>query len=230
MLSQRRVTGQTDYINGGRSVRFRNASTDISFYDKLRDPDLSQKISLETDYYCQEELLKDLLKNGVDLLRMEFRAVKRKDVKRLFERFGIHSPIFADIFQTQLGKKIITEEWNKVMENYVPTMPTYKSLLGQAAELFKSNRGGKINPLFAAQFLQLLLKEHSVDEVKTVLSGYFSARSIRYFFNAQREIITGKTTERNTMDVITAQIEEWQAVRLPLTTDAPVIYNNIKGL
>lgn len=220
MSNKRRVSGQTDYMNGGRSVRFRNASSDLVFYDKMKDPDLSQRMSFETDYYCQTSLLQNLQESGIDVLRMEYRLVKRKDVRQAFKKFGINNPVFEDVFHGNIGKTIINEEWSNILKNRIPSIPTHKSLLEQVIYMLKNNRGGNITNLFSSQLLQLLLKEHTVDEIKNILSRYFSSESIRYFFHKQKQQVYCNSTAIDPFDSITRQIIDWQAVRLPLIFEA----------
>lgn len=217
LSSKRRVIGQTDYINGGRGLRFRNASSDISFYDKLKDPDLSEKLRLDSDYYCQRSLLQELYDQGTSLLRMECRFIKRRDVKQIFKRFGITNPIFEDVFIPGIGQKIITEEWNMILKNYIPSIQRKESLLQQIVHLLKENRGGSLDSLLSAQLLQILLQEHSLDEIKNIFSRYFSPERIRYFFKKQRSILPSNLTNITIFDSITNQINSWQPVRLPLT-------------
>ncbi len=107
---------KTDYRNNGSIVRFHSNTSELCFYDKMKDLETSQKVSetrsFEDSSFLQKEML-EKYKNH-EILRMEFRLnapQKLTAICNKVENGTMQYYFFHEIFSQSLSRKVCIHYW-----------------------------------------------------------------------------------------------------------------------
>ena len=110
---------KTDFRNGGQILHIHTNSVDIALYDKISDlkqSTISEKRSLEKDYYCQKNLA-GVLSTLPQILRFEVRINTSRQLKTELRKETMVK--LSDIIATEQAKLILSRHWNQIMK-YAP--------------------------------------------------------------------------------------------------------------
>lgn len=124
---------QTDYRNEGHSFKFRANSYEVTFYDKLLDPEiakLSPKRAIEDDYSTQLPLFETIRSvqavKKFEVMRMEVRLNKRQKIKSLLKMIGLERELTLDkLFSLEVAKAVLLH-YLDVIESRRPPLLDYK--------------------------------------------------------------------------------------------------------
>ena len=219
-ISGRKIPKEISYTNGGRALRVHNASSDLLIYDKLRAPELcgiSEKLSIEPDQYCQKSLCDMLNMHNHEVLRIERRFNGRKAVRRLFAKWLIKNPCLADIFTSEIGYHVISEEWKRLVAACILPDKDGTADLGRVVELLQKNANGSLRNTLAYCFIQNLLKNYSMEDLRRAFKPVAGNANVNNFFKQMQTWNGAMTTEQNVLQIISEKIEEWAPFRLPST-------------
>lgn len=129
-LNQKLDLNQTDFRNGGHSLKFRANSFEIVLYDKIKDlakGKHSEKRAIEWDYTIQEELFAAFKpKKPFEVLRFEVRLGNRAKIKALLKKLNLScGATFKELFREQVSKTILEAYYQEIVGNYalLPSKP-----------------------------------------------------------------------------------------------------------
>lgn len=127
-ISERFDTGDVDYINGWKLLRFHTKSFQIVLYDKIADLNKSEDRAVEKDMRrinYQISLFQDMQKKEVqqknkafEVLRIEIRFMNKTKLKTLFRTLNIPFEdvfTFESAFRMNNARKIIEHHWNLIV-------------------------------------------------------------------------------------------------------------------
>lgn len=116
-LNSRIDIGKEKFRNGGHALHFHTKNRDIVFYDKLKDLQQAKKSeskAIEDTNYIQLNLLEDI-KPVTEVLRMEVRLNKRKEIKATLDRVGIDiEPTFFNLFNSNISQQVLSLYWEQI--------------------------------------------------------------------------------------------------------------------
>ncbi len=193
------------YPNGGRELKIANKSSDLSFYDKIRE--------IERDYYIQKDLLKKLKEDGAEILRMERRFTKAAQVKKLFEPWGIRCPKLEDVFNLLIPQSVLLKEWNDISKGFVFPEKTFPNDFFVLEELLKHGHS-LINSLAYLGF-QSLLQNHSSDDIRRLAKEYLEYHTVHNNCSKLQAINHKEVPRWPGCEIIVQQLQEWNAVDIP---------------
>ena len=99
-----------DFKNGGHGVQFRAESHALTFYDKIKDLEKSEKKAHGSDQKIQRGSLFEFMqqKRKPEVLRMEVRLCQKPKMNSTLKELGFSAnPTFADIFKEELCRKVL---------------------------------------------------------------------------------------------------------------------------
>ena len=200
------------YENGGRSFRVGNASSDFLIYDKLYAPEQCGG----EEYYNLKPLKEILQDPDYNILRIEYRATNRASVRKLFKQYGINTPMLKHICYFAIGRDVITEKWEQLIESCVfPNISQKPDLWEEIKACLEANKHMGIKPRMAFAYASMLnvLKKHSVWEIKNLLLKLFSTQTVDNFLKEIRKLSRGRIIDpSSSLDYISTQIECWEQV------------------
>jgi hypothetical protein len=119
-LSRRLDLSRTDFRNEGHALHYHTNTTDIVFYDKIKDllrAKISEKRAIEPDNAIQRDLfaIPSKFTKPLEVLRMEVRLGNRTKIREIFGRVGIKAePTFAGVFEGSIAKSVLMHFWANV--------------------------------------------------------------------------------------------------------------------
>ncbi len=119
-LDRRLDLSQTDYRNDGHAIRYHANSYEVTFYDKLKDLQmsrLSERRAIERDYGVQRDLFTvgGSFPKELEVLRMEVRLGNRTKIKQMMRQIGAElEPTFAALFDVSIAKGVVLHFWSNV--------------------------------------------------------------------------------------------------------------------
>ncbi len=122
-VNQRLDLNQTDFRNGGHSLKFRANNFEIVFYDKVKDmarAKNSEKRAIEKDYAGQLELFDTIKpKKPFEVLRFEIRLGNRAKIKAVLRKLGLPCEItFKELFAQKTAQMILQAYFQEIMASY----------------------------------------------------------------------------------------------------------------
>lgn len=164
------LTGKMDlnrkeFENGGHGVQFYSKSHALTFYDKIKDLEKSDRKSYDTDQKLQQNTLFDFLqhKGKLEVLRMEVRLSEKVKMNSVLQKIGYaKNPTFIDIFKREIWQKVlldyfqtyiepnlfifeITDDPQRILQNTLrrnPKMKTAQAMKLVALKMFCKADGG----------------------------------------------------------------------------------------
>lgn len=105
-----------NFRNDGHLLTYHANSYEICFYDKRKDLEQAKKYgdkrSVEKDNIVQLNLFDNLKSDPLEILRLEYRLNDRRQMKKLFSKFGIETDLkFSSLFKKDLSKKLLLNVW-----------------------------------------------------------------------------------------------------------------------
>lgn len=168
---------QTDFRNGGHSLKFRANSFEISLYDKRKDlqkAKVSEKRAIERDNAIQLELFDQWKpKTPFEVLRMEIRLNQRAKIKQIFEKNDISILMtFASVFKRTVAQKILLYYLGQIKRDY--TLLNYQPKNGREfIRDFKANNPKvKIRKMLQIYAVKKLTDELGTRSFRQAIKGY----------------------------------------------------------
>lgn len=209
---------RTDFRNEGHAIKFHANSYEVTFYDKIRDLQMSQrstKRAVDTDSSIQLSLFESMKKrNFFEVLRMEVRLNKRQKIRQVFQQIGIKSDLtFEDIFKTKYSKAVLLHYLDYI-ENARPNLLDYrpsnpKKLLPHLA-VQNSNLGAR--KLLQMYGLKTAIDKYGMRELRTILGSSVSSDT---WYRLVREAKSIEVAPSNKpLSLLRSHIEEFVPLKL----------------
>lgn len=118
---------QTDFRNGGHSLKYRTNKREIVFYDKLKDlqqAKISEKRSEETDNAIQLNLFDERkVPRILEILRIEIRLGDMKNIRKSLHDARIDRDLnYKSLCNEDVAKAIVHTYWFDMRNRYVPAL------------------------------------------------------------------------------------------------------------
>lgn len=192
-ISKRLDFNQTDFRNGGHSIKFRANSFEITFYDKMKDlqmAGISEKRSIENDNYTQLSLFEQLegfqrLK-PFEVIRMEIRLNQRQKIRSILKEININvEPTLGNLFKLEIAQKVLIHYLNLIEDN-LPSPVFYKE--NSPKEFYSSfifsNPNTKIKEAMMVYGFHKTLSEINPREIREM----FKNNSTSYWYKFIKEM------------------------------------------
>lgn len=171
-------SSQTDYQNGGYSLKWHSNSWELAIYDKVKDLEqakLSDKRAIEKQNALQLNLFEPLRNERMEVLRIEARLGTGKKIKHILKKINLplEKLTFENLFKKELAKKALlyflaeVEKSlfiEKIKVDFLSHSQTYK-------ELAFHNPNKQRQTLLRLYPIIVFIKEIGVIETRTLL-GY----------------------------------------------------------
>lgn len=115
---------QTDYRNGGYSIKYHSNDYEIIFYDKLADlkqAKISDNRAIEEDNLVQLNLFEKVeMKKPFEVLRMEVRLGSKRKIRETLKKLGYDDKdiTFVKLFNNKLAQDILMDTVNRIESGY----------------------------------------------------------------------------------------------------------------
>lgn len=118
-----------NFRNNGNLLVYHANSYEICFYDKRKDLEQAKKYgdkrAIEKDNVVQLNLFDNIASDPLEVLRLEYRLNDRRQMKKIFSRFGIETELkFQSLFKKEYSQKLLLSIW-QTFENDL-TLTTQK--------------------------------------------------------------------------------------------------------
>lgn len=169
---------QTDFRNGGHSLKYRTNKREIVFYDKIKDLQqarFSEKRSEEKDNAIQLDLFSKVkLHKALGVLRIEIRLGDMHNIRKSLADVGIKATItYADLCSTMVSKAIIQNYWSQIRDNYLPVL-SEQSMKPEDYLITLLNNNNEISKMRLLSFVGIreLIKNMGLRDLRTLLEGF----------------------------------------------------------
>ncbi|MCF7843666.1 hypothetical protein K9M47_02080 [Candidatus Gracilibacteria bacterium] len=120
-LNKRFDMAKTRFTNSGEAVYAHTSTNELVIYDKIADLKKDKKRAIDKYQTVEQRGLLSELKEKKELeeiLRFEVRITKKKKLNKLLKDLGYgKDPLFKDVFNTEMSKKILNDYWTKIIKN-----------------------------------------------------------------------------------------------------------------
>jgi len=177
-INQNLDTDRASFRNEGHSFKYRTNSFEVVFYDKLRDlqqAKKSEKRAEEKNNAIQLNLFDPPNpKKPFEVIRIEIRLNKRQKINQILKKIDNETkPIFENIFNQKIAKKVLLHFINEI-ENAYPPLLTYQQ--NSPAKLFNSfliaNPDIKPIKMLAMLGLKNILEDTGVRGFRQIIKRY----------------------------------------------------------
>ena len=111
---------KTRFINDGQSLYAHTTSHQLVIYDKIADLGKDKKRAIDKDQTLyQRSLFAKLNKEDEpqEIVRFEIRLSQKQKMNRVLEGLGYQkNPVFRQVFNTEMSKKVVTDYWKKLIK------------------------------------------------------------------------------------------------------------------
>lgn len=215
-ISERLDFNQTDFRNGGHSLKYRANSFEVAFYDKLKDLNkakISEKRAEEKDNAIQLNLFEEVkIQKPFEVLRMEIRLNKKQKLIQILKQIGItYEPTFQSLFNKETAQKVLLYYLGEIEQGY-PSLFAYNEEPKDFLTDFIINNP-KIGLRKAIQMLGLrvILKRMGIREFREITKRY--GRQNWYRLNSEIKEIHSPKIESPFM-VLRNSLEEFKPLKL----------------
>jgi len=169
---------QTDFRNGGRSLKYRTNKREIVFYDKIKDLQqarFSEKRSEETDNKIQLNLFSEKqIKKPFEVLRIEIRLGDMHNIRKSLSNAGIEANIiFEDLCQMSVSKAVIQSYWSQIRESYIPMLSS-QNMKPEAYLITLLSNNKQISKMRLLSFvgIRALTERMGLRDLRSLLEGF----------------------------------------------------------
>lgn len=192
-MSIRLDFNQTDFRNGGHSIKFRANSFEITFYDKMKDMQksrISEKRAIENDNVIQKSLFEQLeesqRKKPLEVIRMEIRLNQRQKIRQILNHINFDiEPTLFNLFKKEIAQKVLLYYLDQIESNYPQTLflnsNSAKDFLSQ---FIINNSTKKIKDAILAYGFHNILKELDMREIR----GLFKRTSLSSWYHFYKQM------------------------------------------
>lgn len=111
---------KTRFINDGQSLYAHTTSHQLVIYDKVSDLNKDKKRAIDKDQTLyQRGLFAELNKEdeSQEVIRFEIRLSQKQKMNKVLEDLGYQkNPVFKQVFNTEMSKKVVTDYWQKLIK------------------------------------------------------------------------------------------------------------------
>jgi len=111
---------KTRFMNDGQSLYFHTTSHQFTVYDKIADLNKSKKRAIDKDQTLYQRSLFAELNNEderQEIIRFEIRLSQKQKMNKVIMALGYQkNPLFKDIFNVQMSRKVVIDYWKKLIK------------------------------------------------------------------------------------------------------------------
>ncbi len=177
-LNKRLDLNQTDFRNGGHSLKFRANSFELAFYDKIMDlykAKMSEKRTEEKQNLIQVKLL-DIFKElkPFEVLRMELRLNRRQKLRQILKQVGIPvEPLFCNLFKREIAQKVLLYYLDYFKQDYSVIIQDYSREPERLfSDLLLNNPGIRLNKALQVLGTLILIDSLGIRKLREIASRY----------------------------------------------------------
>ncbi len=218
------------YINDGQSLYAHTTSHQLVIYDKVADLGKDKKRAIDKDQpLYQRSLFSELSKDElIEIIRFEVRLSHKPKMNKVLEDLGYKkNPVFKDVFNSEMGKKVVNDYWKKLIkERNLGLFSINLSLKDILRTIYLANK--KIKPNRAIYLLGLFMlckDENGMRELRSIVNKRSHDRTwyrIAKDMQEASEVIT-KNKLRDWVTQIDRNLDEFKPYRhKKLSTDTKV--------
>ena len=213
---------KTRFINDGQSLYAHTTSHQLVIYDKIADLKKGKKRAIDKEQSLyQRSLFSELNKKNEpqEIIRFEIRLNHKQKLNKLLEDLGYQkNPVFKQVFDTEMSKKVVLDYWKKLIKGHnLGLFSISLSIKDILQTLFLADK--KLKPKQAIYLLGLFMvakDENGMRQLRTILSKKSNDRTwYRIAKDMQRasELIT-KNKLRNWITQIDEKLEDYKPYRI----------------
>lgn len=219
---------KTRFINDGQSLYAHTTSHQLVIYDKVSDLNKDKKRAIDKDQTLyQRSLFAELNKEDElqEIIRFEIRLSQKQKMNKVLEDLGYQkNPVFKQVFNTEMSKKVVTDYWKKLIkERNLGLFSLSVSIKDILRTLFLADK--KLKPKQAIYLLGLFMlakDENGMRQLRTIIAKRSHDRTwYRIAKNMQEasELIT-KNKLRDWVTQIDKNLDEYKPYkRKKMSTD-----------
>lgn len=111
---------KTRFVNDGQSLYAHTTSHQLVIYDKIADLGKNSKRAIDKSQTPYQRSLFDELSKRTDpqeIIRFEIRLSQKQKLNKVLEALGYQkNPVFKDVFNAEMSKRIVTDYWEKLIK------------------------------------------------------------------------------------------------------------------
>lgn len=216
-ISKRLDFNQTDFRNGGHSIKYHTNSLEVTFYDKIMDLEKgkqSDKRAIEKDNTLQLNFLDQLEKRkAFEVLRMEVRLNKRQKIRALFKSIGVESDLsFRSVFSKAIAKQVLCHYMQEIQDASPPfLLSQFNGVDSFLSSFIAANPDAPLMKTLAMLGLKLAVDKLGSRELRTIL-GKYSDRQWYYLVGQVRSC--NQVSRLTTYDTLWGQLKAFESVKM----------------
>lgn len=219
---------KTRFINDGQSLYAHTTSHQLVIYDKIADLGKDKKRAIDKDQTIyQRSLFAELNKEDElqEIIRFEIRLSQKQKMNKVLEDLGYQkNPVFKEVFNTEMSKKVVTDYWKKLIkERNLGLFSLSVSIKDILRTLFLADK--KLRPKQAIYLLGLFMlakDENGMRQLRTIIAKRSHDRTwyrIAKDMQEASELIT-KNKLRDWVTQLDKQLDEYKPYkRKKMSTD-----------
>lgn len=199
---------KTRFINDGQSLYAHTTSHQLVIYDKVADLGKDKKRGIDKDQtFYQRSLFAELNKEDEpqEIIRFEIRLSQKQKMNKVLENLGYQkNPVFKQVFNTEMSKKVVTDYWKKLIkERNLGLFSLSVSIKDILRTLFLADK--KLKPKQAIYLLGLFMlakDENGMRQLRTIIAKRSHDRT---WYRIAKDIqeATGLITKNKLRDWVT---------------------------
>lgn len=216
-LNKKLDVNQTDYRNGGQSIKFRANSFEIAFYDKLADlrqAKTSPKRSEEkNDVAIQLDLFNTHKpKEPFQVLRMEVRLNTCRKIRSMLKKINITTePTFKNLFNLDIALRMLNHYLDEIESGYPPLLRLKKDSAFDTFSALMKSPNITLSTALKLACLHQIFKEASSKELRNILD----AHNKNYWYSLNKLMKTHTLKHNDSIfDLLRPHLTNYQPLRL----------------
>jgi len=167
---------KTRFMNDGQSLYAHTTSHQLVIYDKVADLGKDKKRAIDKDQTLYQITIFDELRKEKELreiIRFEIRINHKQKLNKLLDDLGYEkNPVFKDVFNKEMSKKVVIDYWKKIIkERNLGLFSISLSIKDVLRTLFLADK--KLKPKQAIYLLGLFMlakDEGGMRQLRTIVS------------------------------------------------------------
>ena len=213
---------KTRFMNDGQSLYAHTSSHELVIYDKIADLRKDKKRAIDKDQtQYQRSLFSEMNKENElqEIIRFEIRLNQKQKMNKVLEDLGYEkNPVFRQVFNTEMSKKVVNDYWKKLIkERNLGLFSISISIKDILRTLFLADK--KLKPKQAIYLLGLFMlakDENGMRQLRTILSKQAEDRTwyrIAKDMRQASELIT-KNKLRDWVSQIDKALEDYKPYKI----------------
>lgn len=167
---------KTRFMNDGQSLYAHTTSHQLVIYDKIADLNKDKKRAIDKDQTLfQKCLFTEFRKQQEpqEIIRFEIRINHKQKLNKILETLGYKkNPVFKQIFDSEISKKVIIDYWKKLIkERNLGILSISMSIKDVLQTLFLKDK--KLKPkqgIYLVGLFMLARDENGMRQLRTIIS------------------------------------------------------------